>query len=558
MLARLFSAPHLPGKEASSLTTIASKPAPTVFGVSFNKYLTSINAKPASLTYAACVFKHKEMAVNAPATTPPPATAKVKLPIGLVIAIVAMVGVLLMPLPADLPVAGHRMLAILVFAVVVWITEAVSYEASAIMITSLMAFLIGMAPTLADPSKIYGTNAGITMALTGFSNAALALVAGALFIAAAMTHTGLDRRIALVTLSRIGTSTRRILIGAIAVTILLSLVVPSATARSACVVPIMMGVILAFGVDKRSNIAAGIMIVVAQGTSIWNVGIQTAAAQNLLTVGFMDKMLGERVNWLDWLIAGAPWAIIMSAVLLFVVLKMLPPESDSIPGGKEAVEKSLAELGPMTGPQKRLMAVSIALLLGWATEGKLHSFDTTSITYAGLVILLLPRYGVMTWKDVQSRIPWGTVIVFGVGISLGTALLTTQAGQWLGGQVVHNTGLDQVGPLGIFAILGAFLILIHLGFASATALTSALLPILIAVLQTLPGEFSRLGMTMLLGFVVSYGFILPINAPQNMVCLGTQTFTAKQFAKVGLIVTVVGYLLMLLFGATYWSWLGWM
>ncbi|KQB54464.1 hypothetical protein AQS70_21815, partial [Pseudomonas endophytica] len=343
-----------------------------------------------------------------------------------------------------------------------------------------------------------------------------------------------------------------------AVAIVLSLVGPSAAARSACVVPIMMGVILAFGVDKRSNIAAGIMIVVAQGTSIWNVGIQTAAAQNLLTVGFMDKMLGERVNWLDWLIAGAPWAIIMSAVLLFVVLKMLPPESDSIPGGKESVEKSLAELGPMTGPQKRLMAVSIALLLGWATEGKLHSFDTTSITYAGLVVLLLPRFGVMTWKDVQSRIPWGTVIVFGVGISLGTALLTTQAGQWLGGQVVLNTGLDQVGPLGIFAILGAFLIVIHLGFASATALTSALLPILIAVLQTLPGEFSRLGMTMLLGFVMSYGFILPINAPQNMVCLGTQTFTAKQFAKVGLVVTVIGYLLMLLFGATYWSWLGWM
>jgi len=157
---------------------------------------------------------------------------------------------------------------------------------------------------------------------------------------------------------------------------------------------------------------------------------------------------------------------------------------------------------------------------------------------------------------VQSRIPWGTVIVFGGVISLGTALLTTQAGQWLGGQVVQHTGLDQLGPLGIFAILGAFLILIHLGFASATALPSALLPILIAVLQTLPGEFNRLGMTMLLGFVVSYGFILPINAPQNMVCLGTQTFTAKQFAKVGLIVTAVGYVLMLGFGATYWKWLG--
>ncbi|WP_047303853.1 DASS family sodium-coupled anion symporter [Pseudomonas fluorescens] len=484
--------------------------------------------------------------------------ARARLPVGLLIGVLALVAVLLLPLPADLPVAGQRMLAILAFAVVVWISEAVSYEASAIMITALMAFLIGTAPTLQDPTQLYGSSAAISLALTGFSNSALALVAGALFIAAAMTHTGLDRRIALVTLSRVGTSTRRILIGAIAVTILLSLLVPSATARSACVVPIMMGVIAAFGVDKRSNIAAGLMIVVAQGTSIWNVGIQTAAAQNLLTVGFMDKMLGQRVAWLDWLIAGAPWALIMSLVLLWLVLKLLPPETDSIPGGKQAVAQSLADIGPMTGPQKRLLAVSLLLLLAWSTEGKLHPFDTTTTTYAGLVILLLPRVGIMTWKDVQSRIPWGTVIVFGVGISLGSALLSTQAGQWLGGQVVAHTGLDQVGPLAVFAILAAFLILIHLGFASATALTSALLPILIAVLQTLPGEFSRLGMTMLLGFVVSYGFILPINAPQNMVCLGTETFNARQFAKVGLLVTLIGYLLMLVFALTWWKWLGWM
>lgn len=225
------------------------------------------------------------------------------------------------------------------------------------------------------------------------------------FIAAAMTHTGLDRRIALVTLSRIGTSTRRILIGAIAVTIILSLVVPSATARSACVVPIMMGVIAAFGVDKRSNIAAGIMIVVAQATSIWNVGIQTAAAQNLLTAGFMQQILGERVSWGDWLIAGAPWSVLMSLVLLVVVLKLLPPETDQVPGGDKAVQDSLRALGPTTSAQKRLMGVSILLLLAWATENKLHNLDTTTTTYAGLVLLMLPRVGIMTWKDVQSRIP---------------------------------------------------------------------------------------------------------------------------------------------------------
>lgn len=160
-----------------------------------------------------------------------------------------------------------------------------------------------------------------------------------------MTVTGLDRRIALVTLSAIGTSTRRILVGTIAVTIALSLVVPSATARSACVVPIMMGIIAAFGVDKRSNIAAGIMITVAQATSIWNVGIQTAAAQNLLAVGFMDKLLGERVTWLQWLIAGAPWALAMSVVLYLLVRWLLPPETEAIPAARRPCSASWQDWG---------------------------------------------------------------------------------------------------------------------------------------------------------------------------------------------------------------------
>ncbi len=96
------------------------------------------------------------------------------------------------------------------------------------------------------------------------------------------------------------------------------------------------------------------------------------------------------------------------------------------------------------------------------------------------------------------------------------------------------------------------------GFASATALTAALLPILISLLSSLPPELgvNPVGMTILLAFSVSFGFILPINAPQNMVCMGTDTFTPRQFTRVGLYLTVIGYLLLLLFAATWWKILG--
>ena len=182
-----------------------------------------------------------------------------RLPWGLLLALLAGLAIIFLPEQAGLPLAGQRMLAILAFAVIVWISEAVSYEVSAIMILALMAFLLGSAPTLADPDKLIGTKDALNMALSGFANSALALVASALFIAAAMTQTGLDKRIALLTLSKVGASTHRVLLGAIVVTILLSFIVPSATARVACMVPIMMGVIAAFGVDKRSAFALSLI-----------------------------------------------------------------------------------------------------------------------------------------------------------------------------------------------------------------------------------------------------------------------------------------------------------
>lgn len=71
---------------------------------------------------------------------------------------------LALPTPAGLPVAGHRMLAILAFAVIVWMTEAVDYAVSAIVIATLMAFLLGFSPNPANPQALIGTGAALTLA----------------------------------------------------------------------------------------------------------------------------------------------------------------------------------------------------------------------------------------------------------------------------------------------------------------------------------------------------------------------------------------------------------
>ena len=173
--------------------------------------------------------------------------------------------------------------------------------------------------------------------------------------------------------------------------------------------------------------------------------------------------------------------------------------------------------------------------------------------------MLMPRIGIMSWKESQKGFPWGTVVLFAVGIAMGSALLKTQAAPWLAKQIVENLGLVNASAFAILMLLSMFLIVIHLGFASATALASTMIPIVISVLQVVetPG-INAIGITMLLQFVVSFGFILPVNSPQGMLAYGTDTFTIKQYVKTGFVITIAATVLLVIFALTYWPMMGYM
>jgi hypothetical protein len=53
-------------------------------------------------------------------------------------------------------------------------------------------------------------------------------------------------------------------------------------------------------------------------------------------------------------------------------------------------------------------------------------------------------------------------------------------------------------------------------------------------------------------------FVLPVNAPQNMIAYGTDTFEARDFIRTGLAITLVAMLLLVVFAMTYWPWMGYM
>src|SRR3546814_19786239 len=73
--------------------------------------------------------------------------------------------------------------------------------------------------------------------------------------------------------------------------------------------------------------------------------------------------------------------------------RMMPPEARNVPGGREAIRKALADLGPMKPAEKKLLVISLTLLLFWATEGVLHSIDTSTTTIVAVALMFLPGIG---------------------------------------------------------------------------------------------------------------------------------------------------------------------
>ena len=503
---------------------------------------------------------------NPPKDVKKPEQPSVMKRFGFPIALIVLIAVLMLPTPEGLLPAGHRMLAVLLFAVVIWITEAVTYPVSATIIASLMLLLLGTSPALekaaAAAGKQIGFGQAISMTFNGLSAGGTILVGAAMFLAAAMTTTGLDKRIALTILSKVGSKTNRIVAGMIFVGFVLAFFVPSTTARVGCIIPIVLGIISAFGLPLQSRFSALLMVATIHAASIWNIGIKTAAAQNMVALGFIEKELGGSITWMHWFIVAAPYAAVMSVVLFFLCIKLLPAEMSEVEGGDATVKKAMAELGPMRMPEKKLLAISLLLLLCWVTEKTVHPISTTASTVIAITLMFMPGIAIMTWKQAQDRVSWGTLVLFGIGISMGSALLKTKAAMWLANKLVAVLGLATMEVFAVFAILAAFLIVVHLGFASATAVASSMIPIMIAVLKSLNlsegvvDGVNIIDITMLLQFVVSFGFILPVNSPQGILAYATETFTAKDCMKIGIPVTVIGYILLLVFAKTYWKVLG--
>jgi sodium-dependent dicarboxylate transporter 2/3/5 len=187
--------------------------------------------------------------------------------------------------------------------------------------------------------------------------------------------------------------------------------------------------------------------------------------------------------------------------------------------------------------------------------GKDHAITTSlapfSLSIVGIlsaiVLFLLPtRHGKthrttnLTWEDAQE-IDWGTILLFGGGISLGMLLGESGFALELG-----SIFLPEGVGITLIIIIAVILSILLSEFASNTASASVIYPILLAAL--VHSELSPLATTLVLmaaSFGASFGFMLPVSTPPNAIVYGTQKIPLRDMVRAGVCFDICGAVLII-------------
>jgi sodium-dependent dicarboxylate transporter 2/3/5 len=137
-------------------------------------------------------------------------------------------------------------------------------------------------------------------------------------------------------------------------------------------------------------------------------------------------------------------------------------------------------------------------------------------------------------------VDWGTLILFGGGLSLGKLMFDTGLARLLGDVVLEGTGVASLWGLTALAILLAMALT---ELTSNTAAISMLAPIVIAAASEL--GVSAVPPTLGACFGASMAFMLPVATPPNAIVYGTGLVPLGYMIRAGIVMDVVSFVLIL-------------
>lgn len=465
--------------------------------------------------------------------------------------LVVLAVLLCIPTPDGMPPQAWRYFAIFVAMIVGMILEPI--PATAISFIAMTVCVIGSnwvlfdAKELADPSFQAGKQA-LKWGLAGFSSTTVWLVFGAFIFALGYEATGLGRRIALIMVKFMGKRTLTLGYAIVIIDILLAPFTPSNTARTGgTVFPVVKNLPALFESypnDPSSRRIGGyLMWMMVISTSLSSSMFITGAAPNILGVEFVSKIAGIHIGWMQWFLAFLPVGLILLVVapwLSYILYKPGVTKSDEV---SVWAVGALKEMGALTRKELTLIVLVLFSLCLWVFGTGF--IDATAVGLMAVSLMLILH--VVAWKDITKySSAWNTLVNLATLVVMASGLTRSGFIKWFADTMSHH--LSSFSPSITVVALVLVFYFSHYLFASLTAHTATMMPVILAVAMGLPGlPMAELSMLLVLSIGIM-GVLTPYATGPGVIIYGCGYVKSKDYWRLGGIMGVLYISMLLLVG----------
>ncbi|MFW6139810.1 MAG: SLC13 family permease [Acidobacteriota bacterium] len=445
---------------------------------------------------------------------------------------------------------AHRLLAVFFLVITWWVTECIPIPITALLI-----------PVFITIFKI----TSIQEALSPFANPIIMLFLGSFILAKAMCVHSLDRKLAysVLSLKSVKHSQTRILFAFGLISLFLSMWI-SNTATTAMMFPIALGVLGSFPQETKQRKGLSFQVILlltlAYSASIGGIGTPIGSPPNLIAIGMLEKLADYKIDFFQWMIIGIFIFIPMFTALYFYMKYMVKKTglanniSTASSFEPHGVHKKLNKA------QKNVLAAFSITVFLWTFPGMVSLIlgrthllslwlqqhipeSAAALIGAGLLFLLPLDFSkgkfTLTLKDAMD-IDWGTLLLFGGGLTLGFQMFETGLADIIGKYFI-SLGGKYAGTVLITFISIAFSVSLT-EVTSNTASANMIIPVIIAISHAA----SINPLTPVLGSAIgcSFAFMLPVATPPNAIIYGSGMIKLPQMIKVGFWLNLIGIFLI--------------
>ena len=463
--------------------------------------------------------------------------------IRLIIAIVAAIVVWCLPMESwidGMTIIQKRTLAIFLFAILMWLFEAVPAWTTSVMVVVLLLFTTSNSSLVffenAAPEAL-GAQTSYKSLLHCFADPIIMLFIGGFVLAIAASKTGLDLFLARVMLKPFGKNPKMVLLGFLMVTGIFSMFL-SNTATAAMMLTFLGPVLKALPADGKGKTALALAIPIA--ANVGGMGTPIGTPPNAIALKYMSE-IGINVGFGQWMMFMIPFTMILLILAWFMLMKLFP---------FKAKEINLNIEGELKKDWRSIVVyiTFICTVLLWVLD---KATGVNANVVAMLPVGVCAIIGVLTKRDLEE-ISWSVLWMVAGGFALGVGLQETGLAQTLINAIPFGSWPALVMVIGSGLICYAMA-----NFISHTATASLLVPILAVVGASVAGNLAPLGgvSTLLVGVAIgsSLGMVLPISTPPNAIAASTGMIEQKEMVKTGLIMgvlgLVLGYVMLIVLGS---------